>query len=123
MAIFTVALFGVVVFQADFLAARLLPVLLVLALYVAEVVAALARYGRISSFHTVLTRMSAYAQGAFVVSLFVLGYSPALFWLTVVVSVLAYAEELTIVWLLPQWQADVGGLYWILRRSRAGVTT
>jgi cardiolipin synthase (CMP-forming) len=121
MAIFAVAVFGIVVFQADFLIAHFLPVSFVIALYVTEVAAALGRYGRISSFHTVLTRISAYAQGAFVVSLFVFGYSPAFFWLTVLVSVVAYGEELVIVWLLPQWEADVRGLYWILRQGRGRV--
>ena len=119
MAIFSIAIFGVFVFQADFVSLHYLPVVFVIGLYVAEVIAALARYGRISSFHTLLTRISAYAQGGFVMSLFLWGYSAALFWPAIAVTVLAYTEELTMVWLLPQWEADVRGLYWVLRRPQA----
>jgi phosphatidylglycerophosphate synthase len=117
MAIFSVAIFGVFVFQADFVARHYPPVAFVIGLYGAEVTAALARYGRISSFHTFLTRLSAYAQGGFVMSLFLWGYSGALFWPAISISVLAYAEELAIVWLLPQWEADVRGLYWVVQRK------
>ncbi len=121
MAVFYVAVFGVFVFQGDFVFTHWVPILAVIGLYVVEVVAALARYGRISSFHTVLTRLSAYAQGGFVLSLFLWGYSPMLFWAAIGLSVLAYTEELAIVWLLPQWRADVRGLYWLCRSSDATV--
>lgn len=118
MAVFCIAILGVFVFQADFVSRHYVPILCVIGLYVVEVAAAVWRYGRISSFHTVLTRVSAYAQGAFVMSLFLWGYSASLFWSAIAVTVLAYTEELVIVWQLPEWEADVRGLYWILSRGR-----
>jgi phosphatidylglycerophosphate synthase len=118
MAVFATATFGVFVFQGDFVSRHYAAILCVIGLYVVEVAAAVWRYGRISSFHTVLTRMSAYAQGAFVMSLFLWGYSPTLFRAAIAVSMLAYTEELAIVWILSEWESDVRGLYWILTRRR-----
>jgi phosphatidylglycerophosphate synthase len=118
MAVFAAAMLGIFVFQGDFVSRHYAAVLCVVGLYVVEVAGAMWRYGRISSFHTVLTRMSAYAQGAFVMSLFLWGYSPTLFRAAIAVSLLAYTEELAIVWMLSEWEADVRGLYWILARRR-----
>jgi len=34
--------------------------------------------------------------------------------------VLSTGEEFVLLWLLPEWTADVGGLYWVLQRRAAG---
>jgi CDP-diacylglycerol--glycerol-3-phosphate 3-phosphatidyltransferase len=60
--------------------------------------------------------VAAYAQGIFVVLLLFRGYEPTLFYLMIGLSALAYIEEITLVWLLPTWSANVGGLYWVLRK-------
>jgi phosphatidylglycerophosphate synthase len=115
--VFSIGTFGLFVFEGDFLSRHWVPIVCVITLYVFEVIAALVRYGRISSFHTVLTRVSAYALGTFVMSLFCWGYSAPLFWAAIALSVLAYIEELAIVWVLAEWRTDVRGLFWILRGS------
>ena len=115
--VFSIGAVGLFAFEGAFLSRHYAPILCVIALYVVEVIAALVRYGRISSFHTVLTRVSAYTLGIFVMSLFLWGYSASLFWAAIALSVLAYTEELAIVWMLPEWRADVRGLFWIRRGS------
>jgi CDP-diacylglycerol--glycerol-3-phosphate 3-phosphatidyltransferase len=87
-------------------------------LYVGEIGAALLRYGKPSSFHTLLVRIAAYAQGIFFVTLFFWGYSPVVFGGAVALAILASLEELTLVWLLPEWRSDVGGLWRVLRTRR-----
>jgi CDP-diacylglycerol--glycerol-3-phosphate 3-phosphatidyltransferase len=89
----------------------------VVALYAAEMVAALVRYRRLSSFHTMLVRVAAYLQGIFIMSLFLWRYSAGIFYAMVAISVVAYAEELVLLYVLPKWTADVRGLYWVLRRK------
>lgn len=54
---------GLFVFQREFLAVHYREVLLVVGLFAIEAIAAILRYGRISSFHTTLNRIAAYAQG------------------------------------------------------------
>lgn len=109
-----IAVSGVFVFQKSFLAAHYAPLLLVIGLYIAELLAALWRYRKVSSFHTILDRVAAYLQGIFVMSLFLWGYQAWIFHVMIVISVVALAEELALLYLLPSWRSDVRGLYWAL---------
>jgi phosphatidylglycerophosphate synthase len=111
-----IAVLGLHVFQRHVIAEHWMPLALVLMLYVVEVCVALWRYRRISSFHTILVRLAAYAQGIFVMSLFLWGYAPSLLYAMTVLSVLAYSEELVLLFLLPEWTANVRGIYWVISR-------
>jgi len=110
-----IAVAGLWAFHSGVLASHRTAFSIVIGLYLAEAGLSLWRYGRISSFHTVLTRVAAYLQGFFVVSLFLWGYFQWLFYAMTVLSAAAYTEELVLLCLLPGWRADVGGLYWIIR--------
>lgn len=118
MLVALIAVVGIFVFHQEFIAAHYVELIAVLALYLLEMMAAIWRYGKISSFHTLLTRITAYTWGIFVVSLFFWGYNAWIFYSMVTVSILASAEELLLVYVLPDWQSDVGGLYWVLAKKR-----
>jgi cardiolipin synthase len=109
-----VGLLGVAVFQRAFISGHYRELLVVVAFYVAEVLASLWRYGKVSSFHTLLGRVSAYVAGIFVMSLFLWGYQGWLFHLAVMVYVVALTEEMVLIYLLPEWRSDVGGMYRVL---------
>ena len=117
MIVFVIALLGLSIFQAAILAEHWMPLGLIIALYAIEAAGALWRYGKISSFHTILVRITAYAQGIFVMALFLWGYVPWALYVTTAISVLAYAEEIILVFLLPEWARDVRGIHWVLSRS------
>jgi CDP-diacylglycerol--glycerol-3-phosphate 3-phosphatidyltransferase len=119
MIVFAIGIFGLYVFQASVLAQHWIPLAVVVGLYLLEAAGALSRYGRISSFHTILVRISAYAQGIFVMSLFLAGYTDWVFYSMTVLTMLAYGEELVLLFLLPKWTADVRGIYWVLAHRRA----
>ena len=110
---------GLWIFYKETVVAHRALLMMVVALYLAEVLIALLRYGRISSFHTVLVRIAAYAQGIFIISLFFWGYVPWIFYGAMGLCILAFSEELLILFLLAEWTPDVGGLYWILARRRS----
>ncbi|MBS1817025.1 MAG: CDP-alcohol phosphatidyltransferase family protein [Acidobacteria bacterium] len=93
--------------------------LFVPAAWLAENVAALARYGRLSSFHTYLSRLAAVAMGVFVVVTFSAGFHQRLLAITAGLVVLATAEEFILLWMLPQWTPDVRGLFWVARARAA----
>jgi CDP-diacylglycerol--glycerol-3-phosphate 3-phosphatidyltransferase len=82
--------------------------------YGIELIASLWRYGKVSSFHTLLDRIAAYMAGIFVMSLFLWGYCGWLFHLTVIVYAVALSEEMLLIYLLPEWRSDVGGIYRVL---------
>jgi cardiolipin synthase (CMP-forming) len=117
MIVVALALVGVWTFQRAFLAEHGTALVALVSLYVIDVLASLWRYGRISSFHTVLTRIAAYSQGIFVMSLFLWGFQPWLFAPMVVLTVLSLGEELILLYLLPTWTTDVRGLYWLQTRT------
>ena len=112
-----IAALGLFAFQKEFLAAHFAPLAVVVTLHIVEMLAALVRYGKLSSFHTLLVRAAAYLQGIFIMSLFLWGYWAGIFYAMVAISVLAYAEEFVLLYVLPKWTPDVRGLYWVLRRK------
>jgi CDP-diacylglycerol--glycerol-3-phosphate 3-phosphatidyltransferase len=117
--LFFLAVAGVFVFHADAVAAHPALFAIVPAAWLAENLVALARYGRLSSFHTVLSRAAAIAMSLFVVVLFTAGFRPLLLYVAATVLIAATVEEFVLMWLLPEWTANVGGLFWILRQRRS----
>ena len=114
--LFFMAIVGVLVFHPDAVRAYAGAFIVVPAAWLAENVAALARYGRLSSFHTYLSRAAAVAMGVFIAVLFVWGMRPPLFYLASGLVLAATAEELALLWMLPQWTANVRGVLWVRRR-------
>jgi CDP-diacylglycerol--glycerol-3-phosphate 3-phosphatidyltransferase len=104
-------------FHAEVVHAHAVVIACAVGLYLGQIVLALWRYGRVSSFHTVLNRIGAYAQGIFLITLFFWGFSGLFFYVAICLVMLAAIEELVIVCILPEWTADVGGL-WRMRRRR-----
>lgn len=114
MLVVFIALYAVYVFRRAEVTPHAAAIAVIAGLYALEAIVAVCRYGRISSFHTILVRVSAVLQGFFVVTLFFWGFLDWIFAGMVVASVAAYVEELALVALLPEWKTDVRGLYWVL---------
>jgi phosphatidylglycerophosphate synthase len=112
------ALAGLFAFQYDVLAAHRWLLSAVVAAWMLENVLAWRRYGRLSSFHTVLSKIAGVLLSICVGALFLFGHWNWLLWLAATASLLASAEELWLLALLPQWRADVKGVWW-LRRGEA----
>jgi len=109
-----IGLLGILVFQKLFIFEHYPELLLIVVIYAVELIASLWRYGSLSSFHTLLDRIAAYMGGIFVMSLFLWGYYGWLFHFTVIVYVVALSEEMLLIYLLPEWRSDVGGIYRVL---------
>jgi CDP-diacylglycerol--glycerol-3-phosphate 3-phosphatidyltransferase len=114
------SLYGMWVFHPDIVRDHAVAGLVLIGAWVAENVAALLRYGRLSSFHTYLSKEAGYLLGIFIGVLFVFGFRPWLLYLAVGVSVIGNLEELVLLALLPEWRADVRGVGWVLRERRGG---
>jgi phosphatidylglycerophosphate synthase len=114
-----VALYGVWMFHPDVLREHAWLCGTAVALWVIEDLAALARYRRLSSFHTYSSKVVANLFGFFVGWLFLFGYVPWMLYLAAGASIVASIEELALIVLLPRWRADVRGLCWVLRERRA----
>jgi cardiolipin synthase (CMP-forming) len=114
------ACYGIWVFHPGVFADHAVTGAAFLGAWLAENVAALLRYGRLSSFHTYLSKLAGYLLGIFVGVLFVFGFQPWLLYLAAGTSILGNCEELLLLALLPRWQADVRGAWWVLRERRDG---
>jgi cardiolipin synthase (CMP-forming) len=113
-----VGLIGIVVFKPEFLQREKVLIIILLALFVIQVVSALVRYGKITTFHTYAAKVAALLQGTFLILLFFLPEPLyVLFYLAAIITAYDLIEEIILVCLLPKWQANVKGLYWVLKKN------
>ena len=106
---------GIVVFQRVFVDEHWQALAIIAGFYVIEVAMALWRYGKVSSFHTMLAGAAAYSSGIFVLSLFMWGYCGWLFYATVAIYIIELTEEMASIRILPKWRSDVGSIYRVLK--------
>jgi cardiolipin synthase len=117
-ALMFVALYGVWVFHREVVMENELACSLAVGLWALENLIALARYRRLSSFHTYLSKLASNVLGVFIGILFVFGFVPWLFYVAIGSAILASIEELAILAVLGEWRVDVQGLWWVLRAGR-----
>lgn len=114
-----VAILGIILYRPDFLRAEWLPAAALVLLYVTQNSIALIRYRKLTSFHTYIAKAAAVGQGVFLVLFFFLPQPlRTLFYFTAGLTILDLAEEILLVLLLPHWEANVKGLYWVFKRRR-----
>ncbi len=113
------AVAGVIVLKPEFLKHEIIFVIILIALFTIQTILALIRYGKISSFHTYAAKLSAIFQGVFLMLLFFLPEPVyVLFYITSIVTSIDLLEEIVLVLLLPQWETNVKGLWWVMKRKR-----
>jgi phosphatidylglycerophosphate synthase len=118
-----VGLIALLKLHPEFCQEQMMFFLVLLALFLIQFVSALLKYRRTTSFHTYFAKLAAVLQGCFLLSVYFFEtiYYP-LFYFAVAVTAVELAEEIIMVFVLPEWKSDVKGLYWAMkekgRRSR-----
>lgn len=114
-----VAVIGMFVFKTEFTHKEFAILIMLFFLFAFQTLFALIRYRKISSFHTYLAKLAAILQGTFFILIFLLP-EPLyfLFYLAAVVTGIELIEEIILVALLPRWEANVKGLFWVLKRQK-----
>lgn len=112
-----VAITGLFVLRTEFIRAQYPILVPVLVLYAVQTVIAVARYGRISSFHTYLAKAAAVMQALFLILAFFFEPIVPLFYAAAAFTALELVEEIVLVVILPRWKANVKGLYWVLKKG------
>ena len=113
-----VSVYGIWVFHPEVIRDHAWVCGIAVGLWALEDVLALVRYGRLSSFHTYLSKIVANLLGFFIGWLFLFGFEPWMLYLAAGTSIVASLEELALLRVLPEWRADVRGLWWVLREGR-----
>lgn len=114
---FLAGAFGFFMFGLDYIKDHFTIVAVAFGLYIFQLILAFIRYGRSSSFHTYSAKGAAVLQALFLVVFHIVGWWEWLFWAALVISVVETIEEIVIIFVLPKWEANVKGLYWILKRN------
>jgi len=114
-----VAILGIVYYRPGFLHSEWLLVGIMILLYVIQNGIALVRYHKLTSFHTYAAKAAAVFQGIFLVLFFFLPKPVSLlFYITSILTIIDLTEEIMLALALPKWEANVKGLYWILKTKR-----
>lgn len=113
-----VALVGLLVFENDFIQQNLSLILIAFAPYLLQMALAFRKYGKATAFHTYLAKLSALAQGVFILWLLFFGPVYWLFYLMVGLSILETLEEICLIYMYEEWVKDVKGIYWALKDHR-----
>jgi phosphatidylglycerophosphate synthase len=115
-----VAIIGLFVLKADFIKEQKYIFIALLFLFIVQIVYAFKRYRKMTGFHTWLAKTAALLQGIFLLLVFFTDQPVMpLFYAAAIITMLQLIEEIILVHLLPQWQANVKGLYWVLKNNKA----
>lgn len=111
------AIIGAFVFRYQFIIEEIIPLLILLGLFIIQNTLAFIRYRKMTSFHTYLAKIGAILQGAFFILIFFF-IEPLyfLFYTAAIITGLNLIEEIIMILMLPKWEANVKGIYWILKR-------
>jgi phosphatidylglycerophosphate synthase len=119
---FLIGLAGLMRFEFNFIKENYLIILIALILYVIQILIAYKKYGKATAFHTYLAKLSAFAQGVFI--LWALFISPVywLFYFMIALGLLETIEEIALIFMYEKWVSDVKGIFWALHKKRNNTT-
>lgn len=111
------AIAGLFVLRPEFIREQWSVIIPLAVLYGLQLTLALVRYGKISSFHTYLAKGAAVLQGVFLVLAFFAEPIVPLFYAVALLTAIDLLEEAALVVVLPRWQVNVKGLYWVWKKK------
>jgi CDP-diacylglycerol--glycerol-3-phosphate 3-phosphatidyltransferase len=113
------ATIGMIVFKTEFIKQEIIMFILLFTIFLFQMFLAFMRYGKPTSFHTYGAKTAALMQGIFLILLFFLP-EPVIyvFYLACFITGAQLIEEIILTLLLPTWEANVKGLYWVLKRGK-----
>ena len=113
-----VAIIGLLAFRMPFLKEHAIILSIAITADILIIPCCLFRYGRLPSFHSYLSRITAYSQGFMLLCIFAGFYPLWLFYPMIAVSLIASLEVYILMGLLPQWTPNARGLYWVLKSRK-----
>jgi len=117
-----VGVVGLFVSRPEFIRAQANYFIILFGLFLVQLIYALIRYRKITSFHTYLAKIAAVLQGVFLCASFFFE-TPwyFLFYITFGTITIELMEEIILVYLLPEWRNDVRGMYWVLQSKKSAI--
>ena len=113
-----VGLIALFVLKLEFMKQHIIIFIILLVLFLVQITYGFIRYKKMTNFHTYLAKTAALLQGVFLILvLFTEEPSLILFYVAAIVTMLELTEEIILIRLLPKWQANVKGIYWVLKKT------
>lgn len=110
-----VAMIALLVTKPEFIKQEKIIFIVLGSLFIIQVSYAFTRYGKMTSFHTYLGKAAAILQGVFLLQVFFTDKPiMVLFYAAAFITILELIEEIILVYLLPEWKANVKGLYFLI---------
>lgn len=111
---------GLYVFRNQFFEEEFTAIAVLLSLFLVQTILALVRYKKTTSYHTYFAKTAAILQGSFFIfSFFVEQPLYGLFYVAASVTAIELIEEIILIFLLPQWETNVKGVYWVLKKRKS----
>jgi len=111
------ALAGLIVFKIDFLKEYFILLSLVFGLFfITRVINFIILKKPFNSYHSYLSKLMAYLQGLFIMTLFFFGFIPFIFYPALYIGILSCVEEIFIIFILKKDQPNIKGLFWIMKK-------
>jgi phosphatidylglycerophosphate synthase len=86
------------------------------ALFAVQTIAALIVFKKVTSFHTYLAKTAAVVQALFfILKFFDFGPAVIAFYVASFITGTQLLEEIVLVFVIPEWRANVKGLFWVLK--------
>lgn len=104
-----------IVFEAEFFRENFWFILAPFTLFIIQIIIAWLRFGKLTSFHTYLAKVTAVFLTLFLVVTLVFGIIQILFYLTFGIAILEAVEEIIISFYLKEPRENVKGLFWLLK--------
>jgi len=113
-----VGLIALFIMKLEFIKQHMIVLIILLVLFLVQTSYAFIRYKKMTNFHTYLAKTAALLQGVFLIlAFFTEEPSLILFYAATIVTMLELIEEIILIHLLPEWQANVKGIYWVLKNK------
>jgi len=108
-----------IVLKPDFIPQHIVIFIILLVLFIVQTTYAFIRYRKMTSFHTYLAKTAALLQGVFLLLVFFTDEpNLILFYAAAIITILELIEEIILVTILPKWQTNVKGIYWVLKKKK-----
>lgn len=109
---------GLFFFKLEFLKEQWIFFVILLVLFIIQVLTAFYKFGKTTSFHTYFAKLAAILQGCFLILVF---FTPEpwlpLFYAAIGITMIELIEEIILVFVVPKWETDIKGLYWVLKKK------
>ncbi len=113
-----IGVIGLFVFEYDFIKENYLLIIIAFIPYFIQMFIAYKKYGKATSFHTYLAKLSALTQGFFILWTLFFGPIYWLFYFMIILGLLETIEEISLIFMYDKWVSDVKGIYWALKDKR-----